>query len=218
MAIPLAKKLKKRIHRNVALCQDLIVVEVYNFFPHAVLHGGTAIWRCYRGNRFSEDLDFYLRSVDEHMLQKFVERLRIRGVFKQKVKRTQTTVFAKFSFIDAVVRFEAGLRTVRGHVVKPFEMYDGSYMLVRTLEPKDILLEKVSAYLARRKIRDLYDIYFLLQTQDITEEAREPLKTLLTCFREPEDVNVLKSIIISGTVPSVRDMLRVVGEWVKKFT
>ena len=30
-----------------------------------VLHGGTAIWRCYAGNRFSDDLDLYVKSDNE---------------------------------------------------------------------------------------------------------------------------------------------------------
>ena len=41
--IPLALRLRKRIHREVALAQDLMVMEAYDRFPGAVLHGGTAI-------------------------------------------------------------------------------------------------------------------------------------------------------------------------------
>ncbi|MBM3309818.1 MAG: hypothetical protein FJY77_06125, partial [Candidatus Altiarchaeales archaeon] len=53
--IPLALRLKKQAHKKVAEAQDIIVRELYNVFDNAVLHGGTAIWRCYQGNRFSED-------------------------------------------------------------------------------------------------------------------------------------------------------------------
>ena len=51
--IPLQVKLKRETHRRIASAQDLIVQEVYAVFERAVLHGGTAIWRCYNGKRFS---------------------------------------------------------------------------------------------------------------------------------------------------------------------
>ncbi len=49
------------------------------------------------------------------------------------------------------------------HVVKAFEMVDGSFITVNTLGPEELALEKVSAYMARRKVRDLYDVFFLIQ-------------------------------------------------------
>jgi len=51
--IPLNLKLNKRSEREIAYAQDVIVAELYKFFPEAIIHGGTAIWRCYQGNRFS---------------------------------------------------------------------------------------------------------------------------------------------------------------------
>lgn len=62
--IPLTLRLKKQAHKKVAEAQDLIVKELYSVFDGAVLHGGTAIWRCYGGNRFSEDVDAYLPRDD----------------------------------------------------------------------------------------------------------------------------------------------------------
>ena len=60
MAIVLFNRLKKKLHREIALLQDELIDIIYSIEPNAVLHGGTAIWRCFQGNRFSEDLDFYL--------------------------------------------------------------------------------------------------------------------------------------------------------------
>ncbi|MFH1246948.1 MAG: nucleotidyl transferase AbiEii/AbiGii toxin family protein, partial [Candidatus Micrarchaeota archaeon] len=59
MNFPLANKLKKRLHLETATLQDEVVDLIYSI-SSPVLHGGTAIWRCYAGNRFSEDLDFYM--------------------------------------------------------------------------------------------------------------------------------------------------------------
>ena len=63
--IPLNLRLKKKTEKEIAYAQDVILGEIYKFFPNAVLHGGTAIWRCYNGRRFSEDLDFYLPKQKE---------------------------------------------------------------------------------------------------------------------------------------------------------
>ena len=60
MKLPLFNRLKKRQHRELALLQDEITDIVYRISDEAVLHGGTAIWRCYGGNRFSEDIDIYI--------------------------------------------------------------------------------------------------------------------------------------------------------------
>ncbi|TDA31485.1 MAG: hypothetical protein DSO04_03905 [Hadesarchaea archaeon] len=60
--IPLYLRMRRERHRKVAVLQDMVVEALYRAFPRAVLHGGTAIWRCYSGNRFSEDLDVHLGS------------------------------------------------------------------------------------------------------------------------------------------------------------
>ena len=58
--IPLILKLKKSSQKEIAKAQDLIVEEIYKIFDKAIIHGGTSIWRCYNGNRFSEDIDMYI--------------------------------------------------------------------------------------------------------------------------------------------------------------
>ena len=58
--IPLILKLKRAQQKEIAKAQDIIVNTLYEVFENAVLHGGTSIWRCYNGNRFSEDVDVYI--------------------------------------------------------------------------------------------------------------------------------------------------------------
>jgi predicted nucleotidyltransferase component of viral defense system len=58
--IPLILRLKRANHKELAKAQDIIVKALYETFNEAVFHGGTCIWRCYGGNRFSEDIDVYL--------------------------------------------------------------------------------------------------------------------------------------------------------------
>jgi len=41
--------LKKKIHKDIAMAQDLMIIELYDNLSNAVIHGGTALWRCYGG-------------------------------------------------------------------------------------------------------------------------------------------------------------------------
>ena len=66
VVLPLHHKLKKKIHKTIALAQDILVMKMYEKFPNAIIHGETAIWRCYGSNRFSEDVDVYLQPKDKN--------------------------------------------------------------------------------------------------------------------------------------------------------
>ncbi|MEM2193531.1 MAG: nucleotidyl transferase AbiEii/AbiGii toxin family protein [Candidatus Methanomethylicia archaeon] len=74
----------------------------------------------------------------------------------EKFEKTNNSIFAKFSYLGVIVRFKA---TFKNFTVRLFEMTDGISILVNTLTLEEVIIEKVSAYLKRRKIRDLYDIF-----------------------------------------------------------
>ena len=75
---PIIQQLKKQAHRDIARAQDLIVEVLFSIIASAVMHGGTAIWRCYQGNRFSEDIDVYLPK-DQQKLNAFFQKLQQQG-------------------------------------------------------------------------------------------------------------------------------------------
>lgn len=213
--LPLALKLKRTVHREVALAQDLMVLGTYDVFPGAVIHGGTAIWRCFSGNRFSEDVDFYLPDSARTHLASLSANLARKGLSPHKLKETSNSVFAKFGQRGLSVRFEASFRIVSEAVVMPFEMVDGSFMTVRTLRPAEMLREKVTAYEGRRKARDLYDIFFLLRLVEPESTAREAVISLLRNFEKPLDASELKAVIISGSAPRTSDMLEAIQRWAR---
>jgi predicted nucleotidyltransferase component of viral defense system len=191
--LPINKKLKKRMHRLIALAQDILVIELYDKFPSTIIHGGTAIWRCYGSNRFSEDVDVYFPlALKKENFKRFLDDLKSKGFFVEKFKRTNNSIFAKFSYLNAIVSFEAVFKNIRNFLVRPFEMSDGSSILVNTLTPEDIIREKVSVYLERRRIRDLYDIFFLLKFVERRENVKEALAKLINNFEKPLDEKELK--------------------------
>jgi len=213
--LPIEKKLRKKIHKQVALAQDILILEVYNIFPKAIIHGDTAIWRCYGSNRFSEDVDFYFPPEVKEKLQVLTENLKKRGFIIEKFKRTNNTIFAKFSYLNTSIRLEAVLKKIKNYVTKNFEMSDGTFILVNTLSPEEMILEKISAYKKRKKVRDLYDIFFLLKFVENKEKIKEALKDFLEKFEKPEDEKELKVLIISGSIPNVESMVEAMRAWVR---
>ncbi len=87
-------------------------------------------------------------------------------------------------------------------IEEDFWLIDGSSVVVRTLTPCSLLEEKIKAYENRRKARDLYDIYYLL---DLCEDASvmDSLRQILPLLREPpHDYPILRAIVLMGRPPS----------------
>lgn len=205
MDIPLMLTLKRQQHKDIAQAQDLIVKELYTLFNRAVLHGGTAIWRCYHGNRFSEDIDVYFpKQVSQ--INAFFERLEKKGFVIKKKRILDKSLYSILEFNKTSVRFE-GLFLSKQDELADYRASDGTILSVCTLSVKDLIKEKVSAYLSRKKIRDLYDIYFLLKYISDTKRIKDDLARLVKHFEQPIDKQDLKSIIIQGLVPRTDDML-----------
>jgi predicted nucleotidyltransferase component of viral defense system len=216
--IPLAERLKKRAHVSVAVAQDAMVSEAYDAFPDCVLHGGTAIWRCYGGGRFSDDVDIYLPRFNDSSARSFRSGLAAKGMDELKFKSSGTTVFAKFSLGGAPVSFEGALREPPARVTMPYDLVGGGYMLVVTLPPESLVAEKAEAYVARRKVRDLYDIFFLLNRVEDRRKAARSLEGLLRGYEEPVDEPQLKATVLAGAVPSADEMIGGVRSWVRRST
>ncbi len=216
LRLPLAERLKGRLQKAVALAQDLIVMAVYETYSDAVLHGGTAILRCYHGNRFSDDVDLYLPSA--YRVQKLSElsaRLERRGFVTAKLKTTKNSVFAKFTLQEAVVSVEGVRRRVSKTVLKAYETFDGAFMTVNTLTAEGLISEKVSAYLSRRRVRDLYDVFHLVNYVEEKEKARKSVAELLQAGREPVDEKMLKALLLSGSVPTYEGMIEGLRSWAR---
>ena len=208
MEIPLSKRLRKRTHQEVALLQDELVEMMYAAFQQErpVLHGGTAIWRCYRGNRFSEDLDFYARAGKDFR-ELFFREAAAGGLGITKYKQTSNVIFAKVSNGSAEVRLEINTVKAVGGIVAEYERADGSRMDIRTLSPEELIREKMLAYEGRRMVRDIYDIYHLSR---LAGEVRG-MGGFLRGIKPPVDEKNLRAVVYSGVAPSFRQMVEVLS-------
>src|SRR3989344_1301142 len=203
--IPLILKLKKESYKNIAKAQDIIVEELFKISDNAVLHGGTGIWRCYKGNRFSEDVDVYIQK-DAEKLNNIFENLMKRGFAIEKKKISEKSLYSNLRLDNLFVRFEAIFKTAKGEL-KEYETVEGNLITVNCLSAGDLIKEKIIAYSNRLKIRDLYDIFFLLRYVDDKKSVRRELMHFIRNFKKPLDEQNLRILIIEGLVPKVNDML-----------
>ncbi|MBS3107226.1 nucleotidyl transferase AbiEii/AbiGii toxin family protein [Candidatus Woesearchaeota archaeon] len=203
--IPLSLRMKRESHRAIAAAQDVILKEVYQHFDKAVLHGGTAIWRCYQGKRFSEDLDFCFPK-DPPKIQALFASLEKQGFRVRKRKIGERSVYSELEMNRVAVRLEATFQKLSGHLTD-YETADGNFVTVYSLTPEAFIAEKARAYLQRRKVRDLYDIFFLLKRVTRFPEVKKELQSFLKSYAPPVDELDLKALILEGPAPSAREML-----------
>ena len=197
--IPLILKLKKTAHKEIAKTQDIVVETLYEVFDRAVLHGGTAIWRCYNGKRFSEDIDVYIPK-EIKKIDNLFEILKKKGFIIEKKKVGKNSLYSSLKIDRINVRFEALFRKIKGSL-NEYETVEGNFLAVYTLKREELIKEKILAYLARLKIRDLYDIFFLLQSVENILPVRENLIELINKFKKPLDENELRILIFEGLAP-----------------
>ncbi len=208
--IPLVLRMKRAQHKEIAEAQDRMIEALYEVFPDAVLHGGTSIWRCYQGNRFSEDIDVYL-AKDLKKVGFFFKLLEKKGFIVEKRKVGDHSIFSKIRWNNALVRFEVIFKKVHASL-KEYERIEGNFLTIYTLTPEELIQEKTAAYRGRLKIRDLYDIFFLLRYVQDSSKVKEVLSDLLMNFKSPVDGKDLRVLILEGIIPSVEKMI----EYIKR--
>lgn len=108
MKITLFNKLRKQQHKDIAILQDELVEIVYSIFPDIVFHGGTSIWRCFQGNRFSEDIDLYYYETP-NFENKLKQAILDNNLNLLKFKKTENVIFSKIANSKVEVRLEIRL-------------------------------------------------------------------------------------------------------------
>lgn len=215
MDIPLILRLKKQVHKDIARAQDIVIEELYKVFDKAVLHGGTTIWRCYQGKRFSEDIDVYIPK-NKPKLDILFENFKKRGFIINRKKIGENSLYSNLELDSVIVRFEALFKNEFSRaVLKDYENVEGNFISIYTLSSENLIKEKINAYLKRTKIRDLYDIFFLLKNIDRKNILNE-LKNLISNFKEPVDEKDLKILILDGIIPDTKKMFNYIRSFYGK--
>ena len=92
-------------------------------------------------------------------------------------------------------------------ITKEYERADGSFMFVNTLSADAFIIEKIKAYESRRYERDLYDIYYLVSTQELSKKTRNALISFINKMQPPIDKGSLSSVVYEGAVPNYNNLV-----------
>ena len=169
--------------------QHLALSLLYSRSQALVFKGGTALRLAYRGNRYSEDLDFSLQpAADPAPASPSISKLRVlwqdvvadmrdfgceaevRNVWEGEVGCSfdvsyRGPLYDGRDHSKGKVRIDISLRSepliVRRELVRS-EYDDIRPFVVTVLAPEHLLAEKVRALLVRAKPRDLYDVWLMV--------------------------------------------------------
>lgn len=166
--------------------QHLILAMLYSRPTDLIFKGGTALRIAYRGNRYSEDLDFNAPELDataiEATWQRVVSDLAPYGIEAELRNPWQgeTGYSADLSYQGPLydgrdrtkgkVRLDANLRheiVATQPVLIASEYDDIRPFVVTVISREHLMAEKVRALVVRGKPRDLYDLW-LLVNQNVT--------------------------------------------------
>ena len=154
--------------------QDLLLHLLYRKMPNMIFSGGTCLWKVFKGNRFSEDVDAYAVKIPEDLTNYLKKELALFGINCKVLKSKKTT---NMIFLRLGLSFPAHPReitlsieiltsskpktTEKVTLYSPYPDIPPIEMLVPSKE--DMLANKVSAVYQRNRPRDVYDIALLLR-------------------------------------------------------
>ena len=124
MDFPIIYRLRRKSQKELAELQDEVVDVVYTLLDNAVIHGGTAIWRCYGGKRFSEDIDLYANYL-ETFKTKLENELKRRSLKLFKFRQTANTLFSQISNDVTHMSLEMTRKNMHG-TLKTYQKANGS--------------------------------------------------------------------------------------------
>lgn len=155
--------------------QEILMLAISREAPGLVFKGGTALYKFHGLDRFSEDLDF-TGSISNKAIDKLASYLLDFG-YPTKVKIDRPKSGLLLTFVSEGFLYQGTPQTLgrvqmdisEGEVVSEtewkqfFPAYaDIPSFRMRIMALEELMAEKVRAMLVRRKARDAYDIWFLL--------------------------------------------------------
>ncbi len=213
MDLPISNVLKRRSELETARLEDEVMGVLTNITDKMALHGGTAVWRCYNGKRFSTDIDVYIWADD--FRDKFIGAAKGIGIDVTKFREKGVT-FIHVRKDNTEIKIEP--RNVeKSALLAPYERVDGSKINILVLSPEDLILEKIDAYMDRRAYKDLYDITILLgsvkEPGKIKKALLEFAKEIPAPNEDTQSYSEFKAVIYAGVVPTYKKMIEFIKRW-----
>ncbi len=154
--------------------QDLLLHLLYRKIPEMIFSGGTCIWKVFKGDRFSEDIDAYVSEIPEDLPDYFKKELALFGTDCKisKSKKTANMLFLKLGLSfpghhrEIVLSIEI-LKSSKPKTIERVTLYspypDIPPVEMIVLSKEEMLANKVSAIYQRNRPRDVYDTALLLK-------------------------------------------------------
>lgn len=184
--------------------------------------GGTALRLVYRSPRFSEDIDF--SGIEngvkyENILEKVIEGFVLEGFQCELVESKATSggwlaILRFLAFGKRIdIRNEISFRSkqIKGEVVMISSDFIPAYKLF-LLSPDKLVSEKITALLTRNKMRDIFDLYFILRNHSLRKHAKisEDQRVLLVKLFEAQDNRLIRSelqpLLPAGFLPVIKNL------------
>ena len=177
---------------KIASLQDYIIDLIYDRIqPDALLYGGTAIWRCFGGMRFSEDIDIYLELSAFDELITSLENYDLRLIWTDPDLPSRVRIAGKET--DILLESKPGFAE---NEIRPYLRIDGTPKIINVFSPTELMIRKIEAYHGRRYVRDIYDLFILTKWLERSDYVvRSNLSSFLNNLVRPIDEEVLQALL-----------------------
>lgn len=185
--------------------QDLVLFNIYRTAGREfVFKGGTCMYKVYKLNRFSEDLDFTVAKnvgIDRVMrsvlysiqllnvgvaikeMDEFQNQINIRLAFRGPLYRGAKESMRIIS-LNLSSREKTALPPKKETIMPAYK--DLPMFEVFAMDEREILTEKIRAISERNKPRDVYDLWFLLKIRRVAVDQKLLSKKLGKRFEKSE--------------------------------
>ncbi len=150
---------------------------------HLVFGGGTMLRLCHNLERFSVDLDFWLKDgASSDLFVRIRDCLEGSYVVSDAADKFHTWLFelklqSYPRSLKIEIRKDAGAFSTERTIA--FSRYTPAQVLVTSVSLRDMALSKIRAFLQRREIRDVYDLEFLYKRGVFPEISPAERKELM---------------------------------------
>jgi len=222
---------KKRgiTHIDMALkdyVQDKILYYTYSTAPYIVIFkGGTILFKVYGSQRFSMDIDF--TAEDYGFLENVKRKLRKEGFKVYVSKRILRNEMLSTTWNVGSKGLGGTSLKLEIKISKTFEdnkefTYSSPYPDIRPFNMRVVTVEymfrrKLFMLLERKKVRDLFDAYFLAKTYDtktridntVWDKIAERIMSMERYWPQ------IRSLLINYPLPSFKDVIEVIKNHVE---
>ena len=206
----------------------LLLFEIYRVFNYKLIFkGGTSLNYFYNLNRFSEDLDFSFTGENSSVERGKINRkfeIALESVGKQYTinriehrgrKENDTVVGMNFDLRVHGPLYESSRQmqninidiSLRGDVLRESEnkymlpsYQDIPLFLVPVMNLEEIVAEKIASIMERDKIRDIYDLYFLLFLKKVKYDESLVIEKMRRRNEKFEREKLMKRIQIASSL------------------